>query len=63
MHTAGLRMSSWDAMPNTMKDEIAEHYPDYVAPPPLDDSRPNVTSWEYYRRVAEGEEEMPQLER
>ena len=63
MHTAGLRMSSWDAMPNTMKNEIAEHYPDYVAPPPLDDSRPNVTSWEYYRRVAEGEEEVPQLER
>ena len=63
MHTAGLRMSSWDAMPNTMKDEIAEHYPDYVAPPPLDDGRPNVTSWEYYRRVAEGEEEVPQLER
>jgi len=60
MHTAGLRLSSWDAMPDSMKDEIRKHYPDYVAPPPLADGRRNVTSWEYYRRVAEGEEEAPE---
>jgi len=60
MHTAGLKLSSWDALPDTMKDEIAEHYPDYAEAPPLDDARKNVTSWEYYRRVAEGEEQAPQ---
>ena len=54
MHTSGLRLSSWDALPDSMKQEIATHYPDYTAPPALDDSRPNVTSWIYYRRRARG---------
>lgn len=59
MHTAGLKLSSWDAMPDTMKDEIDKHYPIYREPPPLDDDRDNVTSWIYYKRVMEGEEEAP----
>ncbi len=59
MHTAGLRLSSWDALPPSMKDEIATHYPSYGEPPPLDDNRRNVTSWIYYKRVAEGEETAP----
>ena len=59
MHTSGLRLSSWDALPDSMKQEIASHYPDYTAPPALDDSRPNVTSWIYYRRVREGSEKAP----
>ncbi len=59
MHTSGLRLSSWDALPDSMKDEIARHYPIYTEPPPLDDERRNVTSWIYYKRVAEGEEAAP----
>ncbi|MDE0061970.1 MAG: DUF1838 family protein [Gammaproteobacteria bacterium] len=59
MHTAGLRLSSWDALPESMKDEIATHYSIYSEPPPLDDDRRNVTSWIYYKRVAEGEEPAP----
>ena len=59
MHTAGLRFSSWDAMPDSMKEEIETHYPDYKQPPPLDDTRRNVTSWMYYQRVTEGEEVPP----
>ncbi len=59
MHTAGLRLSSWDALPDSMKDEIAKHYPSYRKPPPLDDDRRNVTSWIYYKRVAEGSETPP----
>ena len=59
MHTAGLRLSSWDALPDSMKAEIAKHYPSYGEPPPLDDDRRNVTSWIYYKRVAEGEEAAP----
>ena len=43
-----------------MKEEIAAHYPDYAEPPPLDDARPNVTSWIYYRRVSEGVEQAPE---
>ena len=59
MHTAGLRLSSWDALPASMKAEIARHCPSYNEPPPLDDDRRNVTSWIYYKRVAEGEEPAP----
>lgn len=59
MHTSGLRLSSRDALPDSMKEEIAAHYPDYAEPPALDDDRPNVTSWIYYRRVREGSETAP----
>ena len=59
MHTSGLRLSSWDALPDSMKEEITTHYPDYTEPPALDDDRPNVTSWIYYRRVREGSETAP----
>ena len=59
MHTAGLSLSSWEAMPEVMKQEIKTHYPDYIQPPPLDDDRANVTSWMYYKRVAEGQEIPP----
>ena len=50
-HTAGRKLGSWDELPKLIKDEIAKNYPDYVAPPPLDDSRPNMTSWKYYDAV------------
>ncbi len=59
MHTAGLRLSDWDALPDTMKDEIEKHYPAYKEHPPLDDDRRNVTSWMYYKRVTEGAETLP----
>jgi len=60
MHTAGLKLSSWDALPDSMKTEIEAHYPAYRMPPSVDDDRPNVTSWIYYRRVAEGAEQAPE---
>ena len=59
MHTAGLKLSSWDALPDSMKAEIEAHYPAYREPPPLTDDRPNVTSWIYYQRVSDGTEEAP----
>jgi len=62
MHTSGLRLSSWDALPDSMKEEIATHYPEYTEPPALDDTRSNVTSWIYYRRVREGVEQAPERE-
>ena len=59
MHTAGRKLDSWDDMSDTMKQEIEDHYPDYVAPPPADDERRNETSWIYYKKVREGEREAP----
>lgn len=37
-------------LPKVMRDEIAASYPIYTAPPPLDDARPNETSWTYFRK-------------
>ena len=59
MHTAGRKLDSWDDLSETMKNEIEEHYPDYVAPPPSDDPRRNETSWLYYKKVRDGEREAP----
>ncbi|MDX1517429.1 MAG: DUF1838 family protein, partial [Woeseiaceae bacterium] len=59
MHTAGRKLDSWDDMSDTMKREIAEHYPEYTAPPPIGDTRRNETSWIYYKKIREGERTAP----
>lgn len=53
-HTAGTKLDSWDELPDFFQAEIARHYPEYTDPPSLDDDRPNVTSWTYYRDIAAG---------
>ena len=50
-HTAGRKLESYDQLPAVIKDEIATNYPGYDAPPPLDDRRPNETSWTYFKKV------------
>lgn len=40
-------------LPKVVTDEIAARYPDYVAPPPGDDRRPNETSWTYFKKRAD----------
>jgi len=59
MHTAGRKMENWEDMPKAFKDDIKTYYPEYVAPPPSGDPRKNMTSWEYYKQVREGEIELP----
>ena len=59
MHTAGRKLKSWDDLSDTMKNEIRTHYPEYVGPPPAGDPRRNVTSWSYFKDVAEGNVEAP----
>jgi hypothetical protein len=49
-HTAGTRLRSFDELPKVVKDELAKNYPSYFAPPPLDDARPNETSWTVFKR-------------
>lgn len=58
-HAAGTKLASWDDLPEVLKQEIDRHYPEYREAPPLDDARPNVTSWTYYRDVVEGRIEAP----
>ena len=59
MHTAGRKLDSWDDLSETMKGEIAQYYPEWREPPPLDDARKNETSWEYYKSIREGEKQAP----
>jgi hypothetical protein len=49
-HTAGVKLASWDDLPAAFKDEIRANYPAYTAPPPIDDKRPNETSWTYFKK-------------
>ena len=53
MHTAGKKLNDYDNMSKTMKEEITNNFPDYRQPPPVDDDRPNETSWTYFKKVME----------
>ncbi len=59
VHAAGRKIDKWDELSATMRSEIEKHYPEYVAPPALDDTRRNETSWIYYKRVKSGERVAP----
>ncbi len=49
--TAGRRMKDFDELPDVVKDEIRLNYPEYTEAPPLDDSRPNDTTWTITKRA------------
>ena len=53
--TAGVKLGSWDELPDVMKREIETNYPEYRNPPPGDDPRPNETSWTYFKKKVPGE--------
>ncbi len=50
-NTAGRTLDRFEDMSASMQAEIKVNYPAYGAPPPLDDERPNETSWTYFRKV------------
>lgn len=56
----GKRLAKWEEMSETMKAEIKQNYPEYVAPPPLDDQRPNETSWTYFKKMLEKKKQPKQ---
>lgn len=60
MHTAGRKLESFDDLGETMKAEIKNNYPEYTSPPPGDDNRKNVTSWQYFKDVKEGKVQLPE---
>jgi Protein of unknown function (DUF1838) len=53
VNASGDRVAGIADLPQVLRDEIANRHPEYVAPPPLDDKRPNETSWTYFRKVME----------
>ncbi len=46
---AGMRLATWSDLSTTLRDEIEQNYPNFQTPPPLDDQRPNQTSWSNYK--------------
>ena len=59
MHTAGRKIENLDDLSDSMKAEIETNYPKYMTPPPGDDSRKNMTSWQYFKDVKEGKVTLP----
>ena len=55
----GRKLQGYDQLPELMKTEIAERYPEYTAPPPLDDARRNETSWTYMKKIIDSRTEKP----
>jgi len=49
-HTAGTRVDSIDDVPEPVRTEIKTNYPLWLQAPPLDDQRPNMTSWDQFKR-------------
>ncbi len=49
-NATGRMLSSFEELPAVMKNEIATNYPEWKAPPPTDDARPNETSWTYFKK-------------
>lgn len=50
----GRKLGSFDALPQVLKEEIAQNYPTYTSPPSLDDARPNETTWTAFKKKLEG---------
>lgn len=54
MHAAGRKVAGFDELGPVMKEYINTKAPLYKAPPPVDDNRPNETSWTYYKKMVKG---------
>ena len=52
----GRKLLNYDQLSDLLKSEITANYPEYVAPPPVDDSRRNETSWTYMKKIIDGRE-------
>lgn len=52
-HTAGMRLDNYALLPEVVRKEIEANYPKYREPPPLDDPRPNETSWTVFKKYVE----------
>jgi hypothetical protein len=57
--TVGGRVDSFAALPDSIRTEIEANYPLYKEPPPLDDARPNETSWTYFKKIIDAQRAKP----
>jgi len=58
-NTSGRALEKWDDLPEQFKKEIAANYPEYKEPPPSTDTRPNETSWTYFKKKVKPDAPAP----
>jgi hypothetical protein len=58
-HTAGRKQMTFDGVSPQVMADIERFYPEYKTPPPVDDKRPNETSWTYFQKIREGKLKAP----
>ncbi len=58
-NAVGQTVNGIDGLPQILRDEITTNYPVYRAPPPGDDTRPNETSWTYFKKAVESKKVTP----
>lgn len=51
----GVKLNSFKELPDVMKREIATNYPGYDKAPPVDDTRPNETTWTVFKKKIEAQ--------
>jgi len=51
----GAKLKSYDELPDVLKDEIKMNYPEYTVAPPVDDTRPNETTWTVFKKQIDAE--------
>lgn len=49
-YTHGMRLHDWADLPDVLRTEIETNWPKYQSPPPVDDDRPNDTTWTVFKR-------------
>ncbi len=47
----GRKLENYEQLSEVIKAEIAQEYPDYTTPPPLNDPRRNETSWTFMKKI------------
>jgi hypothetical protein len=54
-NAVGAKLKRYDELPAVLKTEIAARFPEYTAPPPGDDQRPNATTWTVFKAKVDAE--------
>jgi hypothetical protein len=53
----GRKLENYEQLSEVIKAEIAQQYPEYTTPPPLDDPRRNETSWTFMKKIIDSRTE------
>ncbi len=56
VNATGFSTFELEDLPDTLVEDLKERYPLYLTPPPIDDTRPNETSWTVFKKHLESKE-------